>query len=89
MGRSGLCARSVGSGLAGPATWRDTARNANLHQRAHCTDLLHRKHNIARKILPTKVCSSDAYLLAGLFVCVAFTAVTSNTSNRIKANILQ
>ena len=37
----------------------------------------------------TILCSGDAYLFACLFVCVAFTSVTSNTSNRIRANILQ
>ena len=89
MGRSDSSVRSVGSGLAGPAPWCDTARSASWNQRTHYNDLLHCKHNIARKILPTKVCSSDAYLFAFLFVCVVFTSVTSNTSNRIQANILQ
>ena len=81
--------RSVGRGLAGPALWCDTAGSEMLNQRTYCNDVLHCKHNIARKIVPTKWCCINAYLFACLFVCVVFISVTSNTSNRTKANILQ
>ena len=55
--RNDSSARCVGSGPAGPAPCRYTARSASLNQRTHCSDLLQCKHNLARKIVPTQVCS--------------------------------
>ena len=80
-GEEAIPLREVGSGLAGPPIWSDTAESAILNHRTHYNDLLQCKHNIARKIMPAKLCSI-LVLMMYIFACpsagIVFTSETSN-----------